>query len=478
MHKRKTLILISVLFLFFAGLFFSVNVSAASCGDAKTSIISCNVGGDGGVYYVLSLILDTLAVGVGILGVAGISWAGVTYLTAGGNVTRAEKAKRRLYEIVIGLASYAVIYVFAGWLLPGAILSGDMTGVNNINVSQNGHTFVGGTFTPTVKFNSEALDKTYSLRSKNQDIIATYGNSAKCIKSGKATIEVIAANGRKSSTEIECEELETTGSMLETNLKGSPNLRPETQKIINDHRLDFFYNNFGSRISQFGGYNQYLKKLGGVFAKFANQRIKIKTAADFQAAAEYVWGLWTIWGTDYDNNQVHHTWRRGQPWNGGRNDGFYDGLPDRGSLHGYSDDNINTILSRSTNIRTNCNMAVNTFYKTTNLKSIGGAALHEAQHLAMSKVGKITNISQLRVGDVVHYFGGSGNWIHVSVVGEVYKDYVVMYDGGSRFINSGNYKHVVKRVNGHQMTNSYSGLEWWAFRPWDIDQNITLRGIN
>ena len=476
MHKRRILALFSIFVFLWIGLAFATNASAASCGDAETSIINCNVGGDGGIYYVLSFILDALAVGVGITAVAGISWAGVVYLTAGENVSRVEKAKRRLGEIIIGLVCYTLIYVAASWLLPGAILSGDMTGVNNVAISQKDHTFVSKTFTPTVKFNDGAMDKTYSLRSSNEDILATAGATAKCVKSGKANLEVISANGKKSSTEIKCEELETVGSMMGTNLNGGPNLRAETQKIIDDHRIDFFYDNYGSKISQFGGYTKYVKSLGGVFTKFANKTITIKTAADLQAAAEYVWGLWTIWGVDYDNNRWHHSWRKGQAWNGGRNDGFYAGLWDRDSIHGYGKGNINSILSTSYDVRTNCNYALYAFLGTTSLRGFG--SLHDySGQISRSKAGKITNVSNLRVGDIVHYFGGGGNWNHITIVGEVYKDYVVMYDGGGRFVNSGSYKKITRRTNGHQMTNDY-GSEWWAFRPWNIDQNITLRGIN
>ena len=64
------------------------------------------------------------------------------------------------------------------------------------------------------------------------------------------------------------------------------------------------------------------------------------------------------------------------------------------------------------------------------------------------------------------------------MVGEVYKDYVVMYDGGGRFAKSGKYKKITKRANSSKLTDDYSGYKWWAFRPWNINQNITLKGIN
>ena len=506
MFKRLlTLVIISLCI----SLLFPFGVFATSCSGVETSILNCDVGGNGGVYYILWFILDTMAIGVGILGIIGISWAGIQYLTAGGDVSRTVKAKRRILEIIIGVACYAMIYTFTGWLTPGGIINKDSSGVENISISINGKTYVGQTITPTVTFNESASDKSFSLVSDNDSIAKTYGIKLKCVEVGEANIEAVSSNGKKASTAIKCENnpdessseeestasttdpnqpTETAGNTSNTKLKGKPNMRQETKKIIDDHRVDFFYNNFKKKIGSYSKYKKYVQNLGGVFTKYASlvnkngkiKKIKVKTAADLQEAAEYVWGLWTIWGEDYDNGSVHHTWRKGKSWKNGKNDGFYAGLPGRTNIHGYSNGNINDILSKSSNVRTNCNIAINTFIKSTSLKGIGGAGLHTSEHLRMSKVGKITKTNKLQVGDIVHFFNGSGSWRHVAMVGEVYKDYVVIYDGGGRFAKSGNYKKITKRTNSAKMTDDYSGYSyrWWAFRPWNIDQNITLKGIN
>lgn len=73
---------------------------------------------DDGIECVLKLVVEILGIGVGILGVIGISVSGIQYLTAGGNEEKTRKAKRRIFEIVIGLAVYAVIYALLAWLLP------------------------------------------------------------------------------------------------------------------------------------------------------------------------------------------------------------------------------------------------------------------------------------------------------------------------------------------------------------------------
>lgn len=74
--------------------------------------------GKNSIVCLLKLGADILSVGVGILGVIGISVSGIQYLTAGGSEEKTRKAKRRLFEIVIGLAAYAVMYFLLAWLLP------------------------------------------------------------------------------------------------------------------------------------------------------------------------------------------------------------------------------------------------------------------------------------------------------------------------------------------------------------------------
>ena len=55
-------------------------------------------------------------VGIGILGVIGITIVGIQYLTAGGSEEKTRKAKRRMLEIIIGLVTYVVIFALLQWL--------------------------------------------------------------------------------------------------------------------------------------------------------------------------------------------------------------------------------------------------------------------------------------------------------------------------------------------------------------------------
>ncbi len=99
------------------------NTSAGDSECVETAIIGeggqfCN-DRDGGVKGVLMIVVNILTVGVGVLGVVGITVVGLQYLTAGGSEEKTRKAKRRLFEIVIGLVAYVMIYAILRWLLPG-----------------------------------------------------------------------------------------------------------------------------------------------------------------------------------------------------------------------------------------------------------------------------------------------------------------------------------------------------------------------
>ena len=76
-----------------------------------------------------------MTIGIGILGVIGISVVGIQYLTAGGSEEKTRKAKQRMLEIVIGLAVYAVMYAVLSWLLPN--FNNSSSNNNTTNTTNN-----------------------------------------------------------------------------------------------------------------------------------------------------------------------------------------------------------------------------------------------------------------------------------------------------------------------------------------------------
>ena len=79
----------------------------------------CEDDGKGsGVIHILNLVVRIMTIGIGILAAIGITVAGIQYITAGGNEERTRKSKRRIFEIVIGVAAYVLIFAVLNWLIP------------------------------------------------------------------------------------------------------------------------------------------------------------------------------------------------------------------------------------------------------------------------------------------------------------------------------------------------------------------------
>lgn len=125
--------------------------------DPDCAILDCSQGING----VLNLVVNILTIGVGILGVVGITIVGIQYLTAGGNEEKTRTAKRRLFEIVIGLAVYAVMYALLNWLGVGA-----GTGANT---NQNGSNNSSQQTTNSTTNNKPANNTTKNQPSKAQN---------------------------------------------------------------------------------------------------------------------------------------------------------------------------------------------------------------------------------------------------------------------------------------------------------------------
>lgn len=95
-------------------------VNTAVLGENGCSCESGKTGEKGeGVVRILKTVVDVMTVGIGVLGVLGITIVGIQYLTAGGSEEKTRKAKRRMFEIIIGLVAYVLIYALLKWLVPG-----------------------------------------------------------------------------------------------------------------------------------------------------------------------------------------------------------------------------------------------------------------------------------------------------------------------------------------------------------------------
>lgn len=85
--------------------------------DVETSILP----GDWGIEDILNLVLNIIVYGLGVAAVLGVIIAGVMYMTARDNEAQVARAKTRLYEVVIGLIAWALMYAVLRWLIPGGL---------------------------------------------------------------------------------------------------------------------------------------------------------------------------------------------------------------------------------------------------------------------------------------------------------------------------------------------------------------------
>ena len=124
MHKRFRFFVLAASMLTLNLLFFHP-VFASSNGIIETNFWGAiqDNGTGCGIYLVLNLILDILTFGAAIAAVIGITISGITYLTAKDNEQQTTKAKRRIFEVIIGLVAYAVLFAALNFLLPGGKLN-------------------------------------------------------------------------------------------------------------------------------------------------------------------------------------------------------------------------------------------------------------------------------------------------------------------------------------------------------------------
>jgi peptidoglycan hydrolase-like protein with peptidoglycan-binding domain len=262
----------------------------------------------------------------------------------------------------------------------------------------------------------------------------------------------------------------------------------QTAKIISAHSKDFNSGNYGAKIKSLGGYTNYVKGLGGVFKTWTGRTESVKTVSEFRECAEYVLGLMSIWGFDYNNGRTYYHWGSGSTGKPA-SDAFY--LTGRGKCC------TGTIseLCQGTGSRartTNCNYGVDTLLKAAGLYKTASSYFTSWA----TKYGKpVANKADLKPGDMVHFFTkpigrtspGSwknGTWKHIAIVHTVDKagGKVWLIDFGSRFIRTKKPLHFMPLDSGAKAGGEYSAYYWAAVHAFDLkasapaSQTVTVTG--
>lgn len=269
-----------------------------------------------------------------------------------------------------------------------------------------------------------------------------------------------------------------TGSSTSQVVAPIDDFSEETRQIIMSHINDFNENNFESFINSFpGGYDGYMQSLGGVFAKYGGKgkKIEINNAGDLQEAAEFVWGLMSIWGFDYWNDSTYWSWGEDEEFEGLHNGAYYPSHSYTGGGWQSGQGNMNDVCADANRVkRTNCNAGIDSFIWTTTLEN--------NSYGSNFKIGeRIDKKEDLQVGDFVHFFHEQAetqdSWGHVAIVGEIDPNTgdVIMYDSGNRFIRTGRYKFPLSLESG----GAYDNYEKWVGRRhYDLDQSTNRTASN
>ena len=90
--------------------------------EALTSVFDCGSGANGeGIFCVMNNGITILTFGIGIAATLGIVLSGIQYLTVRDSTEQAMKARKRIVNILIGLAIYAAAWGFLNFIIPGGI---------------------------------------------------------------------------------------------------------------------------------------------------------------------------------------------------------------------------------------------------------------------------------------------------------------------------------------------------------------------
>lgn len=99
----------------------------AAATESGSDCVQTSIFGSGGQYCngvwgIVGIVLNVLLVVVGAAGIIGIIISGIQYATSSGDPGQITKAKKRIYEIVIGLVALGLMYAFLQWLIPGGVI--------------------------------------------------------------------------------------------------------------------------------------------------------------------------------------------------------------------------------------------------------------------------------------------------------------------------------------------------------------------
>lgn len=76
-----------------------------------------------GTWALLLFVLNILTVGIGVVAVGAIAFAGFLYATASDNESQVKQSKEMIRNTAIGILAYGLMYVLLQFLIPGGVFT-------------------------------------------------------------------------------------------------------------------------------------------------------------------------------------------------------------------------------------------------------------------------------------------------------------------------------------------------------------------
>ena len=245
------------------------------------------------------------------------------------------------------------------------------------------------------------------------------------------------------------------------------------------------------RLGSERSYMSFLNGLGGVFAEYAGDENNGEgTYEDFVAGCQYVYGLCTMFGFEYCNGRYEKCDVYQHGFYGGPkvattqasiNDAYHGTPRHSGSNHhdwwgnGSSCSGCCNRLMDDTMIDgrfcTNCNYTTDKVYYKAGLFDSSDGSCAWGDLIRKYGGNYVYRIEELQVGDLIQHFDG-GVWKHVSFVGEVNDDEIVVYETGHGWISTGDFRFVYNRYTDSKPSthDSWFGVHLFDLQPRNRDE--------
>ena len=98
-----------------------IALAAARCGDAETSVISCEGNGSAAIINIIKQVIKILTAGVLVAAVGAVIYGAFLYTTSEGSPDKIKKAREVWTNTVIGIIMFAFMVAITNFIIPGGV---------------------------------------------------------------------------------------------------------------------------------------------------------------------------------------------------------------------------------------------------------------------------------------------------------------------------------------------------------------------